>query len=176
MACCESERACIKPVYKAAGHLPESRPFQLSAAVRLSPTCMMQGVLGSALANAAQLLLPASSQACAAAHNRSSERTKSMITAAAVCTAALALSTEAPAIEMFQGSPTGSVCCPPRSTAHTRRAVTPAHCIAPHKTRRCASAITSIIMSGNICAQDSKKHLAVSTDSLSSDSSTTQLC
>ncbi|DBA95197.1 hypothetical protein WJX82_006334 [Trebouxia sp. C0006] len=99
----------------------------------------MQVNIGSALAGAAQLFLsPATSQLSSTswiAHTRGSQRSK--CAAIVACTAAAAgCSLESAAKEIFKGAPTGSVCSPPHTSHFTRRAVAPAHCIAPSKTRR----------------------------------------
>ncbi len=56
---------------------------------------------------------------------------------------------------MFTGSPTGSVCSPPHTAHFTRRAVAPAHCIAPSKTRRYASTTTTRVQQ-SFAAADSE--------------------
>jgi len=66
---------------------------------------------------------------------RGSQRSK--CAAIVACTAAAAgCSLETAAKEIFKGAPTGSVCSPPHTSHFTRRAIAPAHCIAPSKTRR----------------------------------------
>lgn len=68
---------------------------------------------------------------------RNMQRAKSAI-AVAACTSAAPGTVEMAAVDMFTGPLSGSVCSPPHTANFTRRALAPAHCIAPSKTRRCA--------------------------------------
>ncbi|KAL3146261.1 hypothetical protein ABBQ32_002963 [Trebouxia sp. C0010 RCD-2024] len=66
---------------------------------------------------------------------RSTQRVKTAALVA-VCASTAAGAPEMAAVEMFTGPLSGSVCSPPHTINFTRRALAPAHCIAPSKTRR----------------------------------------
>ena len=69
---------------------------------------------------------------------RNMQRAKSVI-AVAACTSVAPGTVEMASVEMLTGPLSGSVCSPPHTANFTRRALAPAHCIAPSKTRRCAA-------------------------------------